>query len=290
MSTVTAPPPPAEHGELEALIEEARRRARRRRVRSALVVAALAGAGLYAGFGGSGGGGSGSSGAASAGGGAGRPGPQAHPQPFPDAPQSQRFATFGRCPLAAPSPYLPRDAGCLTVRRADVDGNGHADLVLLYARLDSRRYPRRRGPGGFRLEVVRDRQRTLHAQVPRGDVNAKILSVRDVNARRGVELFLHEYHVTTSEGVGAYAFDGAALRRAGGFDFDGSGAGNRYGLTCQRRPAPTVVQHVFEQRIPFRGVWDRTDTTYRWLGARLERTGVRKVVASPRRSQVGVHC
>jgi hypothetical protein len=54
---VQAPPRPPQHDELEALIEEARRRARRRRLGYAAVVLGLlaVAGGLYAGFGGGGG-------------------------------------------------------------------------------------------------------------------------------------------------------------------------------------------------------------------------------------------
>jgi hypothetical protein len=289
--TVTAPPRPSHQDELEALIEEARRRARRRRYRNALMLAAVAVAGLYAGFGGSGG--SGANGDSAAGGAPGQPGSHAATQPFPDAPQSQRFPTFGRCPLAPPNRYLPRRAGCVTVRRADVDGDGRRDLVLLYARLDARGYPifsSRDPKSGFTLKVVRRGRSVVAAHVPRGDLNARILRAADLNARAGIELLVHEYHVTTSEGVGVYTFGRDTLRRAHGFVFDGSDAGIVSGLTCNLGPPATIVQHVFTERIPFRGVWDRVDTTYRWVGAALRRVGTRKVTASPTRRQVGVHC
>jgi hypothetical protein len=53
-------------------------------------------------------------------------------RPFPDAPASQSF-TYGRsCPAGPANPYLTSPAGCLSVRVADVDGDGQPDLVLLY--------------------------------------------------------------------------------------------------------------------------------------------------------------
>src|SRR5439155_4095118 len=168
--------------------------------------------------GGSGGGGSGAKpGGSAAGGAAGQPGAHAQTQPFPDAPKSQRFDEFGRCPVAAPSPYLPKHAGCLTVRRADVDGDGRTDLVLLYARLDRR--------NRFTLKVVRARGETATARVPRTDLNTTILRARNLDGRAGFELLVHEYHVTTEEGLGAYTFAGTTLRRAGGFTYDGADAG-----------------------------------------------------------------
>jgi hypothetical protein len=287
--TITAPSP-ARQGELDALIEEARRRARRRRSRNALIVMALAGAGLYAGFGHGGGGGSGG-GDRSSSGGAGRPGAQAPVSQFADAPRSQRFSTFGRCPVAPPSRYLPDRVGCLTVRRADVDGDRRVDLVLLYARLDARDYPIfRHGSEPFTLKLVRALGGSLAARVPRGDLNSTIVRARDINARPGIELLVHEYHVTTEEEVGVYSFDGARLRRVRGLLFDGADAGIVFGLSCRRGPPAAIVQHDFVERVPFRGVWDRTDTTYRWAGARLRRASVNKRKAHPTRSQIGIHC
>jgi hypothetical protein len=251
---------------------------------------ALAGAGLYAAFG-HGGGGSGGGGRSPSGGAAGRPAAQAPGQPFPDAPQSQHFSTFGRCPVAPPSRYLPDRVGCLSVRRADVDGDRRPDLVLLYAHLDSRGYPlfRHDHAGAFTLKLVRASGGSLATRVPQGDLNSTILRARDINARTGIELLVHEYHVTTEEELGVYAFDGVGLRRAGGFRFDGTDGGIVFGVTCHPRPA-TIVQHDFAERIPFRSVWDRTDTTYRWVGAHLRRTTVRKAKARPTRRQIGDHC
>lgn len=290
--TVTAPPRPDHQDELDALIEEARRRARRRRARNALVALAVAGGGLYAAFG-HGGGGSGADGRSLSGGAAGRPGASAAGQQFADAPHSQRFSEFGRCPQAPPSRYLPARAGCLSVRRADVDGDGRTDLVLLYARLDSRGFPRSRRHGDsdrFTLEVVRARGGVATTAVPRSDLNTTFLRARNLDGRPGIELLVHEYHVTTTEGLGVYTFERGALRRPRGFVFDGSDAGLAFGVTCRRGAPATIIQHDFAERIPFREIWDRTDTTYRWAGARLRREGVQRVKAPPTGNQIGLHC
>lgn len=280
--------------DLEALIEEARRRACRRRARNALLVAAL-GLGVVLAAAGRGGGGSSGGGTAESDPGGGRgPGAAAHTQPFPDAPASQHFATFGRCPTAPANRYLPHArVGCLSVRRTDIDGDGRQDLVLVYALLDRRGYPRTdrsHRVDGFRIDAVRSSGARLRTPIQQPDLNSTILVARDVNARRGAELFVHETHVTTEEMVSVYSFDGKALRRAGRFAFGGSDAGIRFGVQCRSGSQPTIVQRNFAERIPFRGAWDRTDITYRWHGARLDGGSSRTVEQAPTRSQVGVHC
>lgn len=72
--TTAAPPRPQYEDELDALIEEARRRARKRRFLTALIVALFAGVGVYAAFGHGGGGGTPAPHGGSAAGGGGQPG------------------------------------------------------------------------------------------------------------------------------------------------------------------------------------------------------------------------
>lgn len=204
---------------------------------------------------------------------------------LPAAPASQSFAQFGPCPPAPAGGLVPAGSGCVTVRRADVLGNGRTDLVLLYARLNTH------GEAlGFTLEVVAPGGRRLTLRLARTDMNISVALVRNVNARPGVELFLHEGHVTTDEVMGVYTFDGRRLALAGRFAFDGVEAGILSGFTCHAGGAPAIVQHVFQERTPFAGVWERTNTTYRWVGARLSRGASETVRASPSAAEVGVHC
>lgn len=72
----------------------------------------------------------------------------------------------------------------MTVRRANVDGHGVTDLVLLYARLNARR-----APTAHTLKVVRASGLTLVLQVPQGSLDGMTIArLRDVNARPGVEI------------------------------------------------------------------------------------------------------
>lgn len=206
--------------------------------------------------------------------------------PFADAPRSQHFRDFGPCPLAPANRYLPSAAGCVTARRADVDGDGRADLVLLWAKLDGRRLP-----SAHTLEIVRASRATVAAHTRRFALDgAKILRIADVNARAGAEIFVHEAHITTEELAGVYTFDGHALQRSGEFSYDGTEAGIRSGFTCHGGRRPTIVQHFFSEPSPLRGVWTRTDTTYRWKAGQLRRVKLRKARVKPSAAQVGVHC
>lgn len=205
--------------------------------------------------------------------------------PSPAAPSSQSFPEFGACPAASPSRYLPKDAGCVTVRRADITGNGSSDVVILFGRLNAKRIPT-----SFTLEVIEAGGSVLTANVPQPDLNPTIALIRNVNGRPGAEIFVHEGHVTTEEEMGVYAFDGRGLRRAGGLSYGGEDAGIRFGFTCRTSTPAQIVEHEFLEQTPFKGVWKRRDTTFRWVGARLVRGASRTTVAKPAPAEVGVHC
>ena len=204
---------------------------------------------------------------------------------FPGAPGSQRFPQFGRCPIAAPSRYLPRHSGCVSMRRADVDGDGRTDLIVLYGHLNAKQIAT-----GFTLEVVRAQGEIIRIAVPRSELNATIARLRNVNGRPGVEIFVHDAHITTEEVMGIYSFDGHRLRRAGGLPYDGQEAGIRFGFTCHTTQPASIVEHRFEERTPFKGTWKRTDTSYRWVGARLVVGASHESQARPTPAEVGMHC
>jgi hypothetical protein len=206
---------------------------------------------------------------------------------FAGAPQSQHFSYGSSCPAAPANRYLSGPAGCLSVRLADVDGDGKADLVLLYTRPGVKQFQYR-----FTLKVYRASGGTLTAHVPEGDIPATIERLRDVNGRRGVEIFVHEVHVTTAETMGVYAFDGKQLRRAGGFSYGGSDVGIRFGFTCQRGMSATIVQDQFSLVRP-PDTWQHMATSYRWDGAALRRGASRVTTfkgSSPPAALLGAHC
>jgi hypothetical protein len=208
---------------------------------------------------------------------------------FPGAPGSQHFADGSACPAAPRNRYLTQPAGCLSVRTADVDGDGRPDLILLYAR-----------PGTayrFRLVVDRASGATMDARLPAGDIPATIERLRNVNGRRGVELFIHDQHITTEEEMVVYSAGSGRLIRAGSLPYGGSDDGIRFGFVCHRRPPATIVVHQFAitsfSPPVFRRVWRDTATTYRWNGPRLVRGRTTRRLfetPAPPGREVGARC
>jgi hypothetical protein len=201
------------------------------------------------------------------------------------APASQHFPQFGRCPVAPANRYLASHSGCVSVRRADVEGHGQQNLVVLFARLNAKRQAT-----SFALELVSPQGTTTKITVPRSGMNMTIARLRNVNGVPGVEIFVHEGHVTTEELMGVYALDGHSLRRAARLPYGGEDAGIRFGFTCHTASPASIVEHKFEEQAPFKGVWKRTDTTYQWVGASLHRVASKASTAKPTPAEVGAHC
>jgi hypothetical protein len=213
---------------------------------------------------------------------------------FPDAPRTQpgSWPAGFPCPLAPPNRYLPARAGCVTVERADVDGDGRPDLILLYANLGPNNSGTGFVPRGFTLKVVRASGGVLTARVPHLE-NDTILRVRNVNGRPGAEIFIQEGRISSGSFAGVYTFDGRRLLRAGGFTYGGD-SGQRYGFVCRPGRAATITQYAFllEQGPIATGRWQRTITTHEWHGAQLQRaatTTTTQLGAPPDRFQ-GAHC
>jgi hypothetical protein len=64
------------------------------------------------------------------------------------------------CPLAPPNRYPPARSGCVTVRRADLNGDGRQDLIIVYSTLNHER------PSGYDNEPVPAR-RSRRGDLPR---------------------------------------------------------------------------------------------------------------------------
>jgi hypothetical protein len=210
---------------------------------------------------------------------------------FPAAPHSQRFGYGSSCPAAPANRYLTGPAGCLSVRLADVDGDGKPDLVLLYTHPGVQSFDY-----DFTLKVYRASGGTLTAQLPAGDIPATFLLLRNVNRRPGVEIFIHTDHISTNETMAIYTFNGTMLQDAGKFAYGGYDIGEvQFGVTCH---APTtIVQHEFSVTSPTapasRRTWTHWATTYTWVGAALKQGATKTTTfkgANPPASEVGVHC
>jgi hypothetical protein len=191
---------------------------------------------------------------------------------FPGAPHTQpgKWPEGFPCPPESPSRYLPRGAGCVSVVRADVDGDGRPDLIVLYA-LGIHRLGRGFVPTSFILKVVRASGGVLSVRVPHLE-NDTIIGVRNVNSRPGSEIFIQEGSISSGSAAGVYTFDGRQLRRVGGFTYGGDSA-QQYGFTCRRGKNAAIVQHQFLLESGGEdGRWQETDTTFTWFGAKLRRT------------------
>jgi hypothetical protein len=189
-----------------------------------------------------------------------------------DQPGAWRNGGATVCPLAPPNRYLPARAGCVSVAFGDVVGDGQTDLILLYGLLSTRP-----GAGGyyasrFTLEVRRPNGATLRTPIQNAETAPTILGGRDVNNRRGMELFIREAAISSGQTAGVYTFDGNAIRHVGDFSYGGDSAVVQ-GFSCRVGPPATITQRVYLLEGPSRtGVWQRTDTTYTWAGPNLRRT------------------
>jgi hypothetical protein len=209
--------------------------------------------------------------------------------PFPGAPASQTFTNGNRCSAAPANRYLTSPAGCLSVRLADVDGDDRPDLVLLYTH-PGVNY----GVSRFTLKVYRASGGVLTAQLPAGDIPATFLVLRNVNARPGVEIFVHTMHLSNGETLFVYTFAAGRLQRAGGFTYGGD-AFVQFGVTCH--PPMSMVQDEFSlSRLTLPAAqrkWTHLTTTYTWVGASFK-AGTTKVLtftgAFPPASEIGLHC
>ena len=213
---------------------------------------------------------------------------------FPGAPRTQpgSWSAVSACPLAAPNRYLTGRVGCVTVDRADVDGDGRRDLILLYARLGRQRFAGWFIPTSFVLEVVRASGGVLTVRVPHLE-NDVIIRARNVNDLPGAEIFVREGRISSRSFAGVYAFDGRRLHRAGEFTYGGDSA-QRYGFVCHPGDPATITQYAFllEQGPIATGRWHGTVTTYQWQRSELRRTAMRTTVKRgfPPEQLQGVHC
>jgi len=132
------------------------------------------------------------------------------------------------CPLAPPNRYLPARSGCVTVRRADVNGAGRPDLIIVYSRL-GRQHP----PGyvattpplrdefvatGAFLKVVLANGTSVSTRIngTRGTRAAAIDSVARVTDDPGDEIFLEVGRISSGATGVAYGFhNGRARSRRG---------------------------------------------------------------------------
>lgn len=161
----------------------------------------------------------------------------------------------GAFQLAAPTRYLPARSGCVTVRHADVDGDGQPDRVIVYSRL-GRRHPSGYvsavppslgsefiGSAAF-LKVVLANGTAVSARI-RG-IRAALDAIAHVNEDPGKEIFLEVERISSGEKAVAYGLHGGRLIPVGITLSYGGDSGSKAGFDCLAGNPPQVIQHAYE--------------------------------------------
>jgi hypothetical protein len=209
---------------------------------------------------------------------------------FPGAPVTQRNGDgveSGYCPLASPNPYLPAHSGCVTVRRADINGDGRNDLIIAYSILDPK--PPRQQDGelavmrGFFharepfLRVVLVNGSTLTSRVAGASLHAAAIdAVARLNALPGDEIVLQVGRTSSGATDVAYGYQAGQLVSAGAYLGYGGDSASGAGVECVGGSRPLLIQRTYDllgSRIA--GPWKETTVTYAWRALRLVRIGQR---------------
>lgn len=288
----------------DVLFEEARRRRRQRWMAGgALACVAIVVGALILGMAGGAGGGSGST---------------AHGQPygsgsgatsghatvsrlFPGAPSTQLYYTGPGpvCALAPRNPYLPAWSGCVSVKIADVSGDGGQDLVLSYSRLSHvslratasaptqsdrarRMYPavqamlRIVSPDGHvvttPVEYMTTPVNKTPAQLEKAQATA-LISVAHVSDEPGKEIFLQTGRISSGSLALVYSLYHGKLVASGVVLGYGGDSATKAGFQCLAGNPPRLIQRHYELIQVIHGSaygwWNETTTTYVWHGPRL---------------------
>lgn len=289
---VQTPPaiPPAPVPEIDAgLIEDARARQRRhRRAGAALLLAVLIAGALIAGMSGGGGGNGGRHAGQKPSGSGQGPGsaPASSSTSFPGAPDTQKHGygvSSDICPLAPSSRYLPPHSGCVTVRRADVNGDGRPDLIIVYSRLSRKELISPGGtPPSFRhdfgaeaafLKVVLAGGNSVTARIQGvdGAKAAAVDAIAHVNADLGDEIFLEVARISSGATGIAYGLHDGRLVPAGVYLSYNGDSGVEAGFNCLPGNPPRLIQRYFSFVGPneLTRSWRETVAVYAWHGPKL---------------------
>jgi hypothetical protein len=181
---------------------------------------------------------------------------------------------------------LPARSGCVTVTRADVNGDGRPDLIIVYSRL-SRRHPSNYvgaiPPGERRefvanaafLKIVLANGTSVSARLSQTRA-AAIESVARVNDDPGSEIFIEVSRISSGASAVAYGYYDGRLVPAGATLNYGGDSASRAGFNCLPGNPPRLIQRTYELIGPtVNGWWQQTNTTYAWHGPRLVQTAKR---------------
>ena len=205
---------------------------------------------------------------------------------FPGAPSTQHngYGVASRaCPLAAANRYLPARSGCVTAIRADVNGDGRPDLILVYSRL-GRRIPSSwytgSVPSSLRHDFVADGAFLKVVLAGGGNASVRIAgawaaavdAVAHVNGTPSSEVLLEVSRISSGASDVAYGLSDDRLVPAGVTFFAGGDSAAKSGFECVSAAPPRLIQRTFELIGPtVYGWWRETNVIYAWHGPRLVR-------------------
>lgn len=178
----------------------------------------------------------------------------------------------GLCLKAKRLGYVPVHDVCSAALKADIDGDGQPDLVVLYARAITgsgaslKAYPET-------LKVIRASGGGVQIHLKPSTPGPGIVAVRNVNGNPGGELFVYSSWISSGAQVEVFSFHGGRLIRAGVNLQMGGDSADRFGFDCLRGPRPEIVQRDYSLIGPtIYGRWRLTTDTYGWNGATLQLT------------------
>jgi hypothetical protein len=226
--------------------------------------------------------------------------PPAGHRAFPGAPRPTRghFTHQGTyvCRRAPRNRYLPPDAGCVSVLRADMTGDGRPDLVLLYAQaLGSRRVRASFEPIAYTLELVRPGGAITRTRLPTEGNRPVFERVGNINRVPGDELVLLLAYISSGDNYGIVTLQHGRLVLADDLLPAGGDSGAKEGFACTLGPRPRVVSRTMALLGPtMDGRWRWTVSTYTWRGSALRRVRtirfVRRGVPPRRDTAAGTGC
>jgi len=220
---------------------------------------------------------------------------------FPGAPQTQAHGygvATDACPLATPNRYLPARSGCVVVMRADINGDGRPDLILLYSKLSRHHVGGLGASSEFRRDYLAEAAYLTVYLAGGGSAttrivgtrSAAIIAVSHMSDDPGSEVFLQVSEISSGSAAFVYSFNDGRLVPAGVTLGYGGDSATKAGFNCLADP-PRLIQRTFELLGPtIYGWWRETDITYTWNGPKLVRTAARtfKEHGSPPRSEIEV--
>jgi hypothetical protein len=190
------------------------------------------------------------------------------------------------CPLAPANRYLPARSGCITAIRADINGDGRPDLILVYSRLGGQHPYQYAGsvPSSVKHDFVADAAFMKVVLAGGGGASIKIdgawAAAVDAAARvtgtRRSEVFLEVSRLSSGASVVAYGFRDGRLIPAGATLYDGGDSAAKAGFDCLPGSPPRLIQRTFLLIGPtIYGWWRETNVLYAWHGPKLVQTSSR---------------